>query len=243
MALQQLLLQQQALEADYKIVQQKLQWLTQRNERIEPLYRSAKKSGSVVDEMPGDSSAHPQIDWFRMQEEQSQRSTDIERSKLLPNFSIGYSNQSIIGFQKTDATNETYFGPSRRFSVVSLSLGIPIFNKVTRSRIRASQAKEDVARLETAAATASLQNQRWQAQEEFGKWKQQVQFHEVSGQQRARLLMYHADEAFRAGEINYLEWSVLVNQSAQLQLNYADALAGYNRSLIELEYLNGKILP
>ncbi|MFN4314840.1 MAG: CusA/CzcA family heavy metal efflux RND transporter [Chitinophagaceae bacterium] len=243
MALQQLLLQQQALEADYKIVQQKLQWLTQRNERIEPLYQSAKKSGSVVDEMPGDSSAHPQMDWFRMQEEQSRRSTDIERSKLLPNFSIGYSNQSIIGFQKTDATNETYFGPSRRFSVVSLSMGIPIFNKVTRSRIRAAQAKEDVARLETAAATASLQNQRWQAQEEFGKWKQQVQFHEVSGQQRARLLMYHADEAFRAGEINYLEWSVLVGQSAQLQLNYADALAGYNRSLIELEYLNGKILP
>lgn len=127
--------------------------------------------------------------------------------------------------------------------MVNVSVGIPLFNKVTKARIRASRVQEEAAKLQTLAASASFTFEKKKAAEEFRKRQQQLLVHESSGLSRAALLVQHANLAFKNGEIGYLEWSVLMNQAAQLQLNYADALAGYNKALIELEYLTGKITP
>lgn len=241
LALHQLMLQIRELEADYKIVQQQLQWLLQTDEWIDPVYNSPQKSpAAIANENQTD---HPQLAWWRAMEGQAGGQTSVEKSRLLPELSLGYSNQSIAGYQNLNGLNEEYFSKSRRFSAVNVSLGIPLFNKLTRSRIRASQAQEQAARLQTEAATASLDFERRQARDEYFKRQQQVQFYQSTAQGRAQLLMQHAQLAFLNGEIGYLEWSVLMNQATQLQLNYADALAGYNKSLIELEYLNGKIEP
>ena len=244
LALQQVELQRREVDADYHLVQDQLQWLLQTGDRIDPAYSSPKKENPhELQDSFGSRSQHPQAAWWQAMEAQAGGQTRVEQSKLFPDFKIGYANQSISGYQMLDGVNEEYFTRSKRFSSVNLSVGIPIFNKTTKAKIRASQAQEETARLQTIAAAGTLDLQKKQAWEEYRKRQYQVQFHESSGRERAALLIQHAELAFRNGEIGYLEWSVLMNQATQLQLNYADALAGYNKALIELEYLTGKITP
>ena len=210
---------------------------------MDPIYGQARKPlpESVVNSI--DTLQHPQLAWMISQEQQQRRQTEIERSRLLPAFTIGYSNQSIVGYQKVDAVNEKYFSRSHRFSVVSLSVGIPLFNRVTKSRIRASERQEEAARLRSEATRVALDNQREAAQKELNKWSEQIQFHESAGKARVYTLLSSAEQAFHAGEIGYIEWSMLINQATQLRISHAEAIAGYNRALIQLEYLTGKITP
>jgi cobalt-zinc-cadmium resistance protein CzcA len=50
--------------------------------------------------------------------------------------------------------------------------------------------------------------------------------------------MQTATQKFKAGDINYLDWVMLMNQSIQTRANYYMAVLSYNEAAFELEKLN-----
>ncbi len=244
LALQQWRLQLSELNADFRILQKQLQWLLQTSDWIEPEYVQPRK-GSTMNEQADSSlnELHPQLGWWKALQAQEKGQTLLEKSKLLPSLTLGYANQSITGYQTMDGISETYFSRSRRFSMVNVSLGLPLFNKVTKARVRAGQKREEAAALQAEAARASLQFGLNQSAEELRKRQQQLSLFETSGKENASRIIRNAELAYRQGEIGYLEWTVLINQATQWELGYLDAIHGYNQALIEFEFLNGKIEP
>lgn len=238
--LQQIKLQQQRLESDLRMAQQQLQWLLHTDEWLLPAYTDPRMPATAVLLADSTSAAHPQLQYSRAQEEQARAQTRVERSRLSPDFTLGYSNQSIVGYQSTDGVSQTYYGAGHRFSIVNLGVGIPLFNKVTKARIRAGQVNEEVAKLTTAATEEQLRINLQQLKETFRKRQQELQYYETSGRQQATAMVQHARLAFEKGEISYMEWVLLMNNAATIHLGYADALKGYNDTLVEIEYLTGK---
>lgn len=238
--LQQLKLQQQQLDADIIIFQQKLQWLLNTNEMLLPAYSSFKKEieGSAFADTTA--AAHPQVQYYLAQEKTALAQTAAERTKLTPDFSIGYSNQSIIGYQSPDGINQKYYDDGDRFNIVSLSLGIPLFNKATKARIRAGKVNEEVTRINTEATAQQVKTNLQQLNSEYIKLQRNVQYYEQTGLQQAELIVNNAKLAFENGEISYLEWTMLMNNAVGIQLNYIEAVSRYNETLIQLEYFTTK---
>ena len=50
--------------------------------------------------------------------------------------------------------------------------------------------------------------------------------------------MQSATQKLTAGDINYLDWVMLMNQSIQTRANYYMEVAQYNEAAFELEKLN-----
>lgn len=65
-----------------------------------------------------------------------------------------------------------------------------------------------------------------------------VSRYETSELKNADTITETARRQFLAGEINYLDFVILVNQAVALKNNYADAVWKLNQSAIEFEYLN-----
>ena len=238
---QQLKLQQQQVDADMLIWQRQLQWLLNTDEPLLPSYGSLKKEVNGL--LITDTSLlqnHPLVQYNLMQEKISGAQTATERSKLSPDFSIGYSNQSIIGYQSPDGMTQKYYGAGDRFSIVSLSLGIPLFNKATKARIKASRANEEVARLNTEASLQQLKTGLEKLMEEYRRQERSVQYYEQSGLQQAGLIFKNANLAFEQGEISYLEWTMLMSNAVNIQLGYLESVHFYNQTVIQLEYLTSK---
>lgn len=147
---------------------------------------------------------------------------------------------SIIGYQSPDGVNQKYYGAGDRFSIFSLSLGVPIFNKATKARIKAGQLNEQVSKLVTESATLQVKTKLQQASEEFRKQERSMHYYEQTGAQQSELIIKNAKLAFEKGEISYLEWSMLMNNAVNIQLGHLQTLFQYNIALIELEYLTGK---
>jgi len=238
--LHQLVLQQQQTDTDILMAQQYLQWLLSTTEQLLPSYTTVKREMSTGLIDTSVVLNHPQVQYSRLLEKTTQAQTAVEKSKLSPDVTIGYNNMSIIGYQSPDGVSQKYYGAGDRFNIFSLSLGLPIFNKATKARIRAGQLNEQVSKLVTESAALQLKTKLQQVTEEFRKQERSLQYYEHTGLQQAELIMKNARLAYEKGEISYLEWSMLMNNAVTIQLRHIDAVYQYNLAIIELEYLTGK---
>jgi cobalt-zinc-cadmium resistance protein CzcA len=237
--LQQLSLQRRQLDADILIMQQQLQWLLNTDSLLLPAYSSLKMQPVVLFDTTV-VAAHPQVKYVRLEISSAAAETAAEKAKLSPDITLGYSNQSIIGYQSTDGVSQQYYGAGKRFHIVNLSVGIPLFNSAAKARIRASQVKEDIAKINTNSVEQRIQYNLLQLQQEYKKQELALQYYEQTGLQQAELIINSSRLSFQNGDISYLEWTTLMNNAVSIQLNYLDALRQYNQTIIELEYLTGK---
>lgn len=237
--LQQLKLQQRELDLDITAIQKQLQWLLNTDSLLLPEYAALKMDAPLLT----DSASlleHPQLRYERSGISVAAAETAAEKSKLSPDFTLGYSNQSIIGYQSTDGITQQYYGAGKRFHLVNLSVGIPLFNSAAKARIRAAGVRQDIAKMNTAAAEKNVLTKFQQIQQEYQKQQQALQYYEQTGLQQAQLIINHAKLSFQNGEISYLEWTILMNNAVSIQLNYLESVRQYNLAIIELEYITGK---
>lgn len=238
--LQQLQLQQQQLDADILILQQQLQWLLNTDELFLPAYATLKMEDIALMADTTSVATHPQIQYNKLQELTAAAQTSVEKTKLSPDFSVGYSNQSIIGYHSEDGISQKYYSSSNRFHIANVTVGIPLFNSATKARIKAGRVHEEVAKLHTKATEQYIKHNLQQLMAAYKKELNNLAYYENTGLQQAELIIKTARLSFENGEISYLEWTALMNNAVNIQLNYMDAVHQYNQTLIELEYLTGK---
>jgi cobalt-zinc-cadmium resistance protein CzcA len=235
----QLKLQQREVMADIRRWQQQLQWLLNTGDSILPSYEVAKKPATLNIDTSSVSN-HAAVQWQQEQVKLSGAQVNLERSKLNPEFTVGYSNMSIKGYQSKDGVTQQFYDGGDRFSIYQLTLGLPIFSKVTKARIRAARVHEEMAQLQVSITKGLLNSQWMQLTEEFKKFSEQVNYYEQNGLPQAELMTRNARLAFEKGSINYVEWTMLMSNAVNIELGYLQTLHSLNETIIELEYLTGK---
>jgi len=172
-----------------------------------------------------DAEAHPKVLLSAREVERANALLKLEKSKLLPNLSAGYSNQSFH-----DLNNN-------RFSSVEIGIGIPIFASGQKAQIKAEAQR-------VAFAENELVNQKtqWKTAYEtvlssYRTQRQIVDDYRTKQLPRARQVADAAKEQFDNGEIDYLDWVMLNNQATQIQNDYYLAVMLLNQSIITLQYL------
>lgn len=235
---QQWQLQLQELESDQRMLQQQLQAWLFTDDWLIPDYRSPRHAVTLLPDAV--MAPHPQVRYALSQVRTRQAQTALEKARLAPDFSIGYNNLSIVGWQSKDGVTQQYYGAGDRFSIVNLSMGIPLFARAAKQRIRAARLQETISELEAATARRQWETAQAQATEAVSKYSRPLQYYEKTGLPQSELMMKQVRLAWEKGEIGYLEWMVGMSQAVQLQLGYLQSLLNYNMALVELEYFNLK---
>lgn len=234
----QLKIQQQQLQHDLLIAQQKLQWLLNTDEKLLPAMDEMMTTTVLTDTVAV--AQHPMLHYKEQQIRLAATQTAVEKNRLAPDFSIGYNNMSIIGYQSKDGVTQQYYSGSNRFNSVALSVGIPLFGKAAKNKVKAGQLNEDVARLNKEVTDQQLKNQLLQLTEEWNKQQQQVDFYQQQGLSQSTLIINDATQNFEKGQISYLEWALLMNKAVGIQLARLDAIQRLAVIRTEIEYLTGK---
>lgn len=78
------------------------------------------------------------------------------------------------------------------------------------------------------------------ASKEYELKNSNVNYFESKGLQNAMDMKNIASAKFVNGEINFLEWAILINNSASIQSNYIEAVNDLNMAIIQLNYLTIK---
>ena len=71
----------------------------------------------------------------------------------------------------------------------------------------------------------------------YEKLKSQVDYYQQKGLKNSEEIIKTANYQFYRGEINFLDWSILVNQALDIQNLYIDKVKELNDNTIELNSL------
>lgn len=172
----------------------------------------------------------PAVQYLKQQQLVAASVTEAEKAKLLPDFTAGYNIMSIKG---AGADNKQYNGVPR-FQSVQLGLGIPIFTSGQKAKINAAKLNEQVAANEYEVSLHNLENSYRATIAQYQKHLKSVAYFENVALRNADLITTTANKQFIGGDINYLDWVLLINQAVVIQNDYIEAIHNRNNSIIEL---------
>ena len=156
-----------------------------------------------------------------------------EKSKLLPTFSIGYNNSSMFG----TGADDQFYDRSARFHSGMIGVGIPLFNGAQKSLIEGQKINQLIAENNFEVGSRNLKNQYHSLFSEYEKLKNETDYYKTKGLQNAETIFKTANRLYYEGEINYLEWSILTNQSLDIQNKNIDTQKMLNEKIIQLNNL------
>ncbi|HKK41390.1 MAG TPA: CusA/CzcA family heavy metal efflux RND transporter, partial [Bacteroidales bacterium] len=184
--------------------------------------------------------ASPDLGLAVQQAEVSRIQKKIEKNQALPDISIGYFSQTIIGSQEINGTARD-FGPGYRFTGVQAGISVPLWFPQYISRLKAARLNEAAALTDAEYYRQTLNGKLQSLNEELGKYSSTVDYYQSQAVPEAEMIIRQADLSYNAGALDYLDYVLTVNRALEIKQSYLDALNNYNQTVISIEYIYGKI--
>jgi len=183
-------------------------------------------------------SENPALSLLKNQVKVKEKEVSLNKAKLLPEFSLGYSNQSMIG-NHTDNGVERYYDKNQRFSSVQATISIPLWFKSDRARIKAAKFSKQKAEATAKYGKEVLRGEYERVIQEYLKYKTTLKYYDEKALPQAELILSNSKKSFENGAIDYVEYMQGLTYGIEIKNNYLEVLNQYNQSIIAIEYLTG----
>ncbi len=183
-------------------------------------------------------SANPFLSYLQQQIAVSEKEKEVVAAQRLPDFKLGYFNQSLIG-SAVNSGGTRLANAGDRFMGVNAGIAISVFNKPLREKIKAAEIGRQLAETRYAYNERVLVSEWKQAIEAYRKNKSSTAYYQNAALPNAALMLHHAQKGYQAGDAGYAEYLIAVRTAVQIKESYLQTLQALNQSIIRLEYLAG----
>ena len=227
----QIKIQLQEVQSDYKIVLSQFKMALNSDKDFAPL---SDKIKMVFDEKLADNEMtnYPSIKLFEQEVTINKAEISLEKSKKLPELIGGVYWQT---FKTNTTVQDSYNGIYGQFGVA-----LPLFNSSFSNRKKALETKTQIAENNLSYEKLKLKNQYQNLLQEYQKNKATIAYYETKALKSVGIVTKAANDKFIGGDINYLEWVMLINQNTEIQSNYIEAVRKGNETIINLMNLTSK---
>lgn len=163
----------------------------------------------------------------------------VEKSKGLPDLTLGYSQQLIVSGFNPANINRSY-SPGTRIAGIQVGIALPIFNRANRARVRSEQLSAQVAQTDLLNTKSRISMEYNQEVREYQQYLQAVNYYQNLGLKQADEQLRIAQASFDLGEIGYLEYIQNISAAVQTRLSYIEVLSQLNQSAIQIQFIKGE---
>ncbi len=157
----------------------------------------------------------------------------VEKAQGLPDFSLGYSNQSLIGFQTING-QEKYFGAGNRFNYVNIGVAVPLTFGATKARIKSIDYQMEAMKANAAQYQTLLETQLQNAIQQYQQDLSHFNYYKEQALPNANEIVASAQLGYQKGEISYVEFLYALQTATDIQLNYLKSIYEVNLSVINI---------
>lgn len=182
---------------------------------------------------------HPTVRAFYQQMEIAEKNKAVQKSQGMPEFNIGYTNQSLIGFHTANG-QEKFYNAGNRFSSVGLGVAIPLTFGATKARVQSleyeKQAAETNAKFQQKQLSVQLENMLSQYQQNV----LQYDYYVKQALPNAEKIVKAGQLGYKTGEISYVEYLFALQTATNIQLKYLESIQQVNQAVITINSLINK---
>ncbi|WP_299290824.1 efflux RND transporter permease subunit, partial [uncultured Mucilaginibacter sp.] len=177
---------------------------------------------------------NPEVRQAKQQVTVSGLQVKVNRSRQLPEITLGYNNQSFAGPDIRDGN--VLLSRGNRFSSYLAGVNIPLFLAPYRSAVKAATLQQKAATYTLTAKQNEWLEQWRQAVTRYNQQIQSIHYFETLASNQAAELLRTATLSFKSGGISYIEWVGLYNQAMQIQNDRLDALLQLDQTINTIWY-------
>lgn len=228
-------------EADMSIAQRRLQVLLSTEDSV---VIDNKALGPLAFSITGNDgvATNPLLKKMQQDIAVSRKQRSVAINAMLPDFSVGYFTQTMIGIPLNDAANPKLANATDRFTGIQFGVSIPLWIGPHLAKIKAEDARKESALMRYRNNCIMLDGMYEQSIQEYIKQKNSLDYYEHIGLENAELIVTQSVKAYRAGEISYTEYLINLQQVQDIKQQYLKTLNDYNQAVLKLQYLSGSNL-
>ncbi len=167
------------------------------------------------------------------------QSKKLEVAATLPEFNIGYFNQSLIGTQNINGQDVSVDG-SKRFQGVNIGIGLPLTFFTNTAKINALKFQEQSLQKEAENGAFVLRTQLNNAIQQYTQHLSQYNYYETVALPNVEIIINTATVGFKSGDIEYIEYLQALQTAIDVHLGHLQAVNQLNQSVIYINSLIGK---
>ncbi|MFA5667961.1 MAG: CusA/CzcA family heavy metal efflux RND transporter [Balneolaceae bacterium] len=211
---------QQTKEAVNKAYIQLHQWL-----QTDSTYAVSDSSLAQIPLKAIDISSHPALAYYSDAIKLSERKLTLERHNLLPDLNV-----SVFHATNTGVNARSYTG-------FQVGVAIPIWFGNAKSKIKAAKTEASIMEYEAENYKVQLSSKYSALLSELKQHQEGINYYQATGQKLSEELIAHAQKAFKGGELDFLQYTQLLENAKNIELNYLSSLFQHNILVLELNYL------
>lgn len=175
---------------------------------------------------------------YEQQVEVAKARIDLERSRTMPDLTLGYAQQFVIKSFDPANIGRTYT-PGTRIAGIQLGIAVPLFNGAGRARINNEKLAAQIAQTDYERIRSQLAMQYQQELQNYAQHKAMADYFTSGGLKQADEQIRIAQVSYDLGEIGYIEFIQNMSLAVQSKLNYLQTVNLLNQSVIQLHFLKG----
>jgi len=169
----------------------------------------------------------------------AEQNKKLETASTLPDFNVGYFNQSLIGVQTINGADVNFDG-SKRFQGFNVGISIPITFFSNASKIKSLDYKQQALQKEAENGKLLLQNKLQNAFQQYNQNLSQYNYYKTTALPNADIIISTAKVGFKSGDIGYIEYLQALQTATDVQLSYLQSVNQINQSIININFLTNK---
>jgi cobalt-zinc-cadmium resistance protein CzcA len=167
---------------------------------------------------------HPGISWYEAGKQQALFQTRVEQQAFLPDVKVNLFRGTNLA-----AGSKIYPG-------FEVGLGIPLFFGAQSAKVKSSKSLQQQWDWEAVNFQSRLESQSRALQSTLAQQLSVIQYYETEGKQLGEQLHEQAIRSFAEGEIDFIQYVQLIENSQSLDLQYLQAKRDYLLNQLELIY-------
>ncbi|NEN25039.1 CusA/CzcA family heavy metal efflux RND transporter [Cryomorpha ignava] len=168
---------------------------------------------------------HPTLNFYADAMKLSDQQLKLEKQRLLPDL-----NASVFNGTNDGVGAQSYSG-------FQVGVGIPLWFGNQKSKIAAAKIGSSILESESANYKIQLASRYQTLQSDLRQFAEGLKYYESTGKKLSEETLFHATQAFKGGEINFLQYTQLLDNAKSIESTYLNNLFQYNMTVLEANYL------
>ncbi len=167
------------------------------------------------------------------------KAVGVARSGFAPTLSLALRHQLVISSWNPYAQDRSRFSGGN-FMGFEVGIGVPLFFGATRAKVKAAKMEREMADLQ-------MRSQRQTREKEYAACLSRcnaafarVEYYRGDGSQQAQEMARLGTVEYENGEIGYVEYVNVLQESLNMRMKCAAAVNDYNQSIVSLQRLAGR---
>lgn len=160
----------------------------------------------------------------------------LEVAQTLPEFTVGYFNQSLTGFQNINGT-DVYYDNRKRFMGFSVGVAIPLTFFSNAAKVKSLDLKQQSMEKIADNGKIILKAEMEKAYAQYELLVSQYNYYNTQALPNAETIINTGKIGFENGNMSYMEYVLALQTATDLQLNYLQTVNDLNQSVININFL------